>query len=230
VNEERTPILCICPTRERIKKCSRMLESFNATKSGYIDLVFCVDQDDPNIEEYVDLLEDEFYLVIEKQQSITELFNLVAGKIKPDYEIYHTANDDFVYHTKGFDKMVVDSFKHNGSGVYYGDDKYWGRGMAVGPFITSDLVRAVGWLQMPTLMHLCNDTVWTTIADTLQRLYYLPEVVIEHIHPETQGVERDVTSKRVNAPEVYKSDYLSFFQWKKFRMEGDVEKCRGEKK
>jgi len=109
--------------------------------------------------------------------------------------------------------------------VYYGDDGYWGSDMAVAPFITCDLVKAVGYLQMPKLMHLCNDTIWTLLGDMSNCLYYLPKILIEHIHPEIKGIERDVITQRVNSPEMYSKDYMNFFMWKKDCMAGDLEKC-----
>ena len=223
----RMSILAICPTRERVDKCRRMLYSFDFASREGADIIFCLDYDDPQLGKYIELFEAEkrrYYIYFEKQ-TITQMFNDVALNHGRSYDIYHTSNDDFVYDTVDFDRLVIESVEANGSGIYYGNDKHWGADMAVAPFITADLVRAVGYLQMPRLIHLCNDTVWTEIGRTLGRLFYIPEIVIDHIHPETKGIERDVISQRVNSPEAYQQDYINYLLWYKFDREKDLDKC-----
>jgi len=221
------PILAICPTRQRPEKCAKMLKSFNKTKLNKIDLVFCIDMDDPCLSEYLDLFKNKqsFYLL--ERTTITEIFNKVAFKLEPGYEVYHTANDDFIYKTQGFDQLIMDSINTNGSGVHYGNDGHWNADMAVAPFITSDMVKAVGWLQMPKLKHLCNDSIWTALGFKGKFLFHNPKILIDHIHHETRNVPKDVVSERVNSPHVYNWDYMQFYLWKRDKMDSDLAKCLG---
>jgi len=224
------PILAICPTRQRVEKCKRMMDSFTETQDGNIDLVFVVDNNDPDLDEYIKLFGQQYPYYILDQMTITEIFNKVALELEPNYNIYHTANDDFSYQTKGFDRLIINSYVTHGEGVYYGDDGHWHEGLAVGPFITSGLVHALGYLQMPKLIHLCNDTVWTLLGNKGNFLHYIPEILIEHIHPETRNIPRDITSRRVNSRHTYNWDYYQFFLWKRDKMEGELVKCLGSAK
>ena len=80
---------------------------------------------------------------------------------------------------------------------------------------------------MPRLIHLCGDTVWTEIGQKLNKLFYIDDMVIDHIHHETKpGVEKDEVSKIVNSPEAYRLDYFNYFIWDKFNKETDLIKCR----
>jgi len=222
---KESPILAICPTRQRPEKCARMLESFEETKANKIDLIFCIDTDDPCLSQYLDLFGNEHAFYLLERMTITEIFNKVALELEPSYEVYHTANDDFIYRTQNFDQLIMDSIDTHGSGVHYGNDGHWGADMAVAPFITADMVKAVGWLQMPKLKHLCNDTIWTFLGFRGRFLYYIPEILIDHIHPETRNIPKDEVTKRVNSPYVYEWDYKQFAMWKMTRMEIDLGKC-----
>jgi len=219
------PILAICPTRERIEKCNRMLNSFEEMRGAFIDIIFCIDEDDPNLKEYEQMFQYRAAYVISRQMNITQLFNRIVNEM-PSYKMFHQTNDDFVYITKRFDKEIYINMLHNGSGIYYGDDDFWGKEICVSPFITSDIIRALGWIQMPKLTHLCSDLVWMEIGEALDILHYMPEVCIKHIHPETTGEARDSVTDRVNSPEMYQKDKIQFVLWKNQRSQGDIDKVR----
>ena len=205
-----------------------MLDSFDKNKTEETDIVFCLDDDDPFFAEYIHLFETkrERYVIYYDKRTITQMFNNIATVHDIGYDIYHMANDDFIYRTKGFDRIVLEAVEEHGTGVYYGNDRFWGKEIAVAPFVTADLVQALGWLQMPRLVHLCGDTVWTEIGTQLGKLYYLPKIVIDHIHPETKKIKKDSVSLRVNSAEMYRLDYLNYFLWDKYNKEKDLDKCR----
>ncbi len=207
------PILAICPTRERVKKCGDMLKGFEDNQSGSIDLLFCIDEDDPQLKGYKALLSDDVAYLVQPPMTITEIYNKVAIELLPDYQIYHQANDDFRYRTKNFDKTIVKEFKKSGQGIYYCDDGFWRNELCVAPFITSEVIKATGWLQLPSLKHLCSDLVWQEIGEALSIINYLPSVYIMHDHPETTGIPKDATTLRVNSPEMYRHDKLEFIRW-----------------
>ena len=65
-------ILAICPTRERVEKCRRMLDSFDKNKTEETDIVFCLDDDDPFFAEYIHLFETkrERYVIYYDKRTI----------------------------------------------------------------------------------------------------------------------------------------------------------------
>jgi len=219
------PILTICPTRERLVKCKKMLDSFEDCESGYSDIVFCVDENDPCLKDYEALFKDRVAYIVGEQTPITKKFNETVFYLH-DYIIFHMSNDDFVYKTPFFDEMIVKEWGKKGTGVYFGDDGFWHDTMCVAPFVTADLVKAFGWIQLPELTHLCNDLVLEQIARGLDSFYYLPDVLIKHIHPETVGVEKDNVTLRVNSPEMYAKDKIQYIIWKMQRYEVDVARVR----
>ena len=68
--------------------------------------------------------------------------------------------------------------------------------------IDGDIVRSLGWLQLPTLSKYCGDTVWNFIGKQCGILNYCPDVIIEHHWNESQ-VDSDI----------HKRDMQEFANW-----------------
>lgn len=106
--------------------------------------------------------------------TVTEAINFAFNKF-PNFDFYHVINDDVEYKTIGWDKLLTKKVK-----ITYGTDK-----VDIGEhgnflMIDGDIVRATGWLQLPTLNKYCGDIVWKFIGQQLEILEYIPEVIIEH--------------------------------------------------
>jgi hypothetical protein len=59
---------------------------------------------------------------------------------------------------------------------------------------------------LKTLRHLYIDNYWLELAGAAGCLTYLPDVVIEHMHPAYGKAEWDESYRRVNSPEMYGAD------------------------
>jgi hypothetical protein len=49
--------------------------------------------------------------------------------------------------------------------------------------MTSDIPLALGYMTYPVLSHLYADNFWLDLGRAIERIKYLPEVLIEHMHP-----------------------------------------------
>jgi hypothetical protein len=49
--------------------------------------------------------------------------------------------------------------------------------------MTSDIPLELGFFTLPRLQHLYADNFWLDLGKGLDRITYLPDVVIEHMHP-----------------------------------------------
>lgn len=145
-------ILTICPTIYP-DKMERMLTSYQQTRSHMNNMVISTENTNGNI---------------------TYLFNR-AFLDNPDYDYYFMANDDIIFKTNHWDKILA-----NKNSISYGDDLLQSRNLCTFPMIDGDIVRALGWLQMPTLNRYCGDIVWKFIGENLNLLKYYPNVIIEH--------------------------------------------------
>lgn len=122
--------------------------------------------------------------------SITNIFNK-AFKDNPDYDFYMPLNDDIIFKTPDWDLKLANKGK-----ISYGTDSV--KEGVNGQFlmIDGDIVRALGWLQMPLLHKYAGDVVWRLIGGQLGILEYHPEVVIEH---QWGGADSEVNTKDMAA-------------------------------
>jgi len=203
-------ILTVCPSRGRPIIAKRMAESFKATSNEDNTLVFFLDEDDETISEYMKI--EKISYRVNPRMTNTKIFNLAFSEHK-NCEYYHMTNDDFIYRTEGWDNAFIRRLEK--IGIAYGNDLLQGQGMATAPFISGDIVRALGWLQMPTLDYLGGDVAWQHIGHKLDRLFYLPQVIIEHMSYQGRKAEIDETYKNTNSPTRYEKDGQAFKEWVK---------------
>lgn len=201
--------LVVVPTRGRPKMIKQFIKSFEDNTSKLTIPVFCMYDDDPELKNYMFHVKHWPHVIL-KRQSITGIFNVVV-KTVPDMKYYMPSNDDSVFKTKDWDiKLMGLIEKNGGSGIAFGNDTIKGSGMCTTPVISSDFVRAVGYLQMPRLTHLYGDNVWHTIGRGTNRLSYDEEVVIERQNMEGKAIHQD--------------DAVALQQWMKSQAKKDVSK------
>lgn len=150
-------ILTICPSINREDQLTKMLESFNDTRS-ISEIIIC-----------------------REKESITNIFNRIY-KENPDYAYYHLTNDDVIYHTPSWDIKLTNVLEAYGYGISYGNDLFQGRNLPTFPMISREIIEATGWLQYPKLERYYGDSIWKIIGEDCGCLYYKPEVIIEHNH------------------------------------------------
>jgi len=143
-------ILCICPSKYP-KKLSKMMDSFLVTRSNHTNII-----------------------VNYELKSITEIFN-ETFKNNPDYDFYFMCNDDVIFESPLWDLNLANKGK-----ISYGNDGFQKEGLCTFPMIDGDIVRALGWLQMPRLHKYAGDSTWHYIGKQCGILNYCPDVKIIH--------------------------------------------------
>lgn len=106
--------------------------------------------------------------------TVTEAMNYAFNKF-PNFDFYFMTNDDVEYKTHRWDKLLAKKGK-----ITHGTDKVNIGQNGSFMMIDGDIVRSVGWLQLPTLNKYCGDTVWNFIGKQLEIIEYIPEVIINH--------------------------------------------------
>ncbi len=214
-------LLVICPTRGRPKEAKRMFDSIESTAS-ICEIMFLIDSDDKNINEYQNLINERNYHVFSKAEyaTTTSEINKMFSFLK-FYDFYSVSNDDFVYKTFGWDRKLCNKGK-----ISYGNDECARENMPTTSVIDGDIVRALGWLQMPGLKHLYGDNVWKDIGHRLNILKYFPDVIIEHRHWSNGKAQIDETYKKSNSREMFSHDERMFRDWKQNQSAQDIEKVK----
>lgn len=149
----------------------------------------------------------------------TKIINDTFNKY-PDYDFYHITNDDVIYKTYAWDIQLANRNK-----ISYGNDLFQGENLCTFPMIDGNIVRALGWLQMPTLEYMYGDMVWMIIGKYSDCLRYIPDVIVEHRHSLVTNIVDEVT-KKTNSQEQYNRDQLSFVKWLAYQSNKDIQKVK----
>ena len=118
--------------------------------------------------------------------------------------------DDHRPRTVGWDQAYLDALREMGTGIVYGNDLLQGEALPTQVAMTSDIIRALGYMAPPDLVHMYADNWWRELGRRAGCLRYLPDVIVEHMHPVAGKADWDEGHKRVNAPEMYDRDATTF--------------------
>lgn len=194
------PLLVIVPTRGRPQNAARLVAAFEETESLNADLVFVADYDDPELPAYHEVAPR---LIIHGgdpgASGMTAPLNWAAGLYADIYDHVGFMGDDHVPRTPGWDAHVLGALAGDEPRVVYGNDLLQQEALPTAAFMPTRLVRALGWMAPPVLRHLYVDNFWRDLGDELGGLVYLPQVVIEHVHPAAGKTPMDAGYRTVNS-------------------------------
>ena len=132
--------------------------------------------------------------------------NFAANLMRDKYRHFAFLGDDHRPRTKNWDLHFINALDELGTGLVYGDDLLQGENLATAVAMSGDIVRALNGMVPQGMIHLYLDNFWMTLGKDLNALRYLPEVIIEHLHPIAGKAEWDDQYREVNAQEVFSAD------------------------
>lgn len=211
------PLMVLVPTRGRPQNAARLEKAFEETESLNIDWRFVVDHDDPELPAY---REASSRLAVDEGRSSGDGMVAVLNRAARAYTglgaypYLGFMGDDHLPRTPGWDAHVIGALRAPGARVAYGDDLLQGEALPTAAFLPTRLVSALGYMAPPVLRHLYVDNFWLELGRALNGLRYLPDAVIEHVHPAAGKTPMDERYAAVNAPETDAADHAA---WLAFR-------------
>lgn len=203
-----TSMAVIVPSRGRPDAAVELATQFAFTKATS-RLVFAIDDDDPMGDQYIRALNVYPYTTVTRLDSRTmvEALNKAALSLADEHEFLAFMGDDHRPRTEHWDAMYAAALQF-GAGVrmVYGDDLVQGRNLPTQIAMRSDVVRTLGHMAPTALTHLYVDNYWKDLGLATRSIRYLPQVVVEHVHPVTGKVPWDDGHTRVNDPAMYTRD------------------------
>jgi len=197
-------LVVLVPSRNRPKNIEDLIKSFDETETES-DLIVIVDDDEPQMDAYLQLGCD--VLMVEKQgKGMAKPLNFAARHYAHKYRHFAFLGDDHRPRTKNWDIHFINTLDELGTGLVYGNDLLQGENLATAVGMTGNIVNALGGMVPPDMIHLYLDNFWMTLGKDLNALRYIPEVVLEHLHPIAGKAEWDEGYRDVNAEEVYSAD------------------------
>lgn len=216
----KSDILVILPTRERPAAALKALSTILETSQGRVDVVLCQDEDDGR-----GLMVNgrNVTTLVGTRKSFTQWLNEAAVKFCEQYPIIGWSADDIRYVKPYWDFTVRQSVRSLPVGIVYGPDGIQNENLPTHPFVTSTLIRALGHLISPKLLHYYNDNYLKELGTRLGCLKYLPEFRIEHQHHSTGKSRYDSLTA---ANESHYAEDSATFAGLTADIEADVEKVR----
>lgn len=214
-------ILTIVPSRGRPERLAAMIESYRATATLETSTLMAVlDADDPALPEYEALDVDR--TVVAERDGYTACLNLAARDARDAVAILGAFGDDVLFRTPGWDERVEEALAR--PGIAYGNDLVHAAGHPTAIWMSSLFARALGWLALPYSRHLWVDDAWKALGQKTGTLRYLPEVIVEHMHPAVGKAEMDQTYHEVYDGVLGHRDHLGYLAWVEHHLEADVAK------
>ncbi len=210
-------LLVIVPSRGRPESVKQLADEFykNAT-TGRADLMFATDDDEP---EYP-IVAGVRYRRGERLRMCGTL-NAAAVEMADEYDYIGFLGDDHRPRTEGWDDKVMRALRqHN---VVYGNDLIWGAGLPTAVFMRSEVIKKLGYMAPPTLIHLYLDNFWLDLGNATS-IKYLDDVIIEHLHPSVGKAEWSESYQQVNTEEMYSHDRIAYETYKAEQFAKDLEK------
>jgi hypothetical protein len=150
--------------------------------------------------------------------------NAAAVEEAPNFKYLGFMGDDHRTRTEGWDAQVIEALERQP--IVYGNDLIWGEGLPTAVFMRSEIVEKLGYMAPPELVHLYLDNFWLTLGGRIG-IEYLPDVIIEHLHPSVGKAEWTPEYNEVNDGAMYAADEQAFNNYLATRFESDVEKLSG---
>lgn len=178
-------------------------------------VTFVVDQDDLTAESYPPrrtLVVPGGTMVKALNQALSYVYTPFVGFMGDDHRPAEFALADLA------DVASLDA-QVDGAAMTYGNDLFQGENLPTAIVMSTHLVRAIGFMAPPVLRHLYVDNYWLELGRALGILKYVPEVVIEHMHPAAGKSEWTEGHLRVNDQALYNHDRAA---WEEFKADGSM--------
>lgn len=219
----------IVPSKGRPLNAARLIEAVDQTAGDELqDLVIAIDRDEPLEAEYRAAVPRDgdttawAWVRVRKlraePQRMGPVLNVAASTWVECSDYVGFMGDDHLPRTPGWDLELVTAL--NGRpGVAYGNDLHQGERLPTACVISSDIVRALGYMCPPAQMHLYLDDFWRRLGLLVGNLAYASDVVIEHLHPNAGKARWDEGYAATNNADQYNADRVAYeaLDWNEVR-------------
>lgn len=249
-------LVVIIPTRGRPRTVPELVESFRETCREDTHLILAVDENDPDLEAYSDNVRHAIYgayltgedggwrtytadpsvwkkvgvCVVDNPTNMVGAMNRTARYVldfvKAQPRAIAFMGDDHRPRTPGWDTAYLEALGAR-PGLVYGDDLLQGRKIPTQVAMSTSVVRALDGKMAPdVLTHLYVDDYWKALGTAAECLTYLPDVVVEHLHPAAGKAMWDEGYRRVNDAQMYEHDGTAYGQYWTEHGSRDVERVK----
>ncbi len=210
-------VLVIVPTRGRPDSSVEFHKEFLA-KSMISDLMFAIDEDDADSYPRIDGVLYE----INPRMGMNGTLNYVATKYADKYKYIAFMGDDHRVRTFGWDLVMAERI--GSLGVAYGNDLIQGQALPTAVLMSSNIIKAIGYMAPPKQKHMYLDNFWLDLGTKLNAIHYLEDVIIEHLHFSVGKSDMDSSYQETNDSAIYNADKVAYDEYLSTQMDIDIDK------
>jgi hypothetical protein len=229
---KETQFAVLIPSRGRPENIKRFMQAVRDTEAD-VHVYVGVDADDPKLNDYWELQIRNTGLYINEspiRQKFGPTLNRLVDFMLSDtlsgenYQYIMWCGDDHVPRSKGWDKAYADKLDELKLGIVYGNDLVMGEAIATQLCMTRNIPEALGYAVPEGFVHLYIDNYFMELGRSIDKLVYMPDVIIQHMHPCAGTAEEDLTYIEANSLENWSSDRSRFEKYMSEELQKDVEK------
>ncbi|TDD97619.1 hypothetical protein [Actinomadura rubrisoli] len=220
-------LLIIVPSRGRPHNIAALWDAWQATTTGAAELLVAADDDDPTLPGYRQVCgERGIELRIGPRRRMVPTLNEVALERATRHFALGFLGDDHRPRTLGWSAHYLAHLQSLGSGFVYGNDLVAKDRLPTQWAQTSDIVQTLGAMIPAHVTHLWADNQIWDLGHAIDRIRYLPDVIVEHCHPLAGTADDDDRYQEVNHPDAFEADRLVYADWYANQFPADAEKLR----
>ena len=203
----------IVPSRNRPHNIIELQKSLVETGTTS-HLFVVVDDDDETLEDYYKLANDDTsILTFERgRKGMADPLNNGARFLleRNRYRYFIFVGDDHRPRTQHWDEVWRTNLDELGTGLVYGDDLFQRVHLPTAVGMTRSIVQELDGMIPDGFAHLYLDNFWLRLGQDLNAIRYLPETIVEHLHPIAGKGEWDAGYQEVNSAEINSADLQMF--------------------
>jgi len=229
----------LVPTRGRPRSVRRQYEAFRETGAfdQGCDLVYLADESDPQLPMYKQEIGElpqslgfqgnaSVVTVLGHWKPMVAKLNIIAGgQAKISRSPLGFMGDDHLPRTENWVETILKEMR-SGVSVVSGPDGLRTDDLPTWWVMDQLIVYALGRIVPANVAHMYCDNSVRDLAKGADVYRWMPDLLVEHLHPMAGKAEMDAGYATVNAPEQYQEDAAAYMLWRYRQMRADVEKVR----
>lgn len=216
-------LLVLVPSRGRPESVVRVVQAWIDTDAYDVaELCFVIDRDDPKYAGYFGCASElpnlghtvVSFVTMDHWEPMVPKLNRVASQAADSWQYLAFMGDDHLPRTKGWAQAYAAQLAGMGTGIVSCPDGLRADDLPTQWAMTADIVRALGKMVPPAVDHLYCDNAIRDLGVLAECGAWLPELLIEHMHPLAGKADPDDGYVKVNSAERYRLDREAYLEWR----------------
>jgi len=205
----------ILPVRRRPYNLTRFHAHWSGLTTGKSRVYVIIDTDDDTYDNVY--IPREFTVIRQSYMPTVPKMNNALPQVLKECKYVAFIGDDIILKTTNWEQLVIDKLNELGKySLIYPNDLLQGHKLATHTVFTSELLKKLGYIGIPTLWHTMVDLGWMHTGNYLNRpdvdggFAYMKEIIFEHVHRDNQKAPNDPLYEQAYGSVWKKHDIVEF--------------------